>query len=296
MDRIRVALGKDKIDYLGYSYGTKLGATYATMFPQHTGRMILDSVVDPTVTTYQTAYEQDPALENRAGQLFSWTAARDKTYHLGKTRLAVESSWKKTRNELAAKPAGGRAGAAELDDLLASSMYIDDSWPDLMDAVSTYHQGNPEGLLAATDQLATQSVDVGQLAYNCLDVGWPRDWRRWHLDTITADARSPRFAWLNTWYGAPCAFWPVPPKAQPEISSALPILLLQGKDDAATPLVGAQRMRAVLTGSRLLVDAGGNHAAYLFDKNPCIDEKATKYWLTGQLPKDGNCPASEPDA
>ena len=51
MDRIRIALGKDKLDYLGYSAGSQLGATYATMFPRHTGRMILDSVVDPTATS-----------------------------------------------------------------------------------------------------------------------------------------------------------------------------------------------------------------------------------------------------
>ncbi|MGW1346782.1 alpha/beta hydrolase [Kribbella sp. NPDC002412] len=53
-------------------------------------------------------------------------------------------------------------------------------------------------------------------------------------------------------------------------------------------------MRAVLPGSRLLVDDGGNHASYLFMKNPCIDDKAEKYLLTGELPADGTCPAGHP--
>ncbi|WP_432949487.1 alpha/beta hydrolase [Kribbella sp. CA-253562] len=297
MDRIRIALGRDKIDYLGYSYGSKLGATYATLFPSHTGRMILDSVVDPSVSTYRTAYEQNPALQHRAQQLFSWTAARDSTYHLGRTRSTVETAWRDVHRKLAAKPAGGRAGGAELDDLLASSMYIDVTWGDLMRAVSDYRKGDPSTLLAATDQLASQSVDTGQLAYNCMDPGWPRNWRQWHHDTVASNASAPLFAWLNTWYGAPCAFWPVGPARDVRIGSAdvPPILLLQGKDDAATPVIGAVRMRQALKGSRLLIDGGGNHASYLFEKNPCIDRRAEKYLLTGELPPDGLCPAPTPE-
>lgn len=272
LDRIRAALGKDKIDYLGYSAGSRLGATYATLFPTHIGRMILDRVVDPTVSTYRTRYEQDPAVQNRATQLFAWAATKDVTYHLGTTEQAVASAWQTARTALAAKPAGGRAGIAELDDLLASAKYEDDSWPQAAQAVSDYRAGRPDTLLNVTDQLASGGVDAGQLAYNCVDPGWPPNWSTWHTDTTAPAGPSPLFAWLNTWYSTPCAFWPVPP-----------VLLLQGKDDSATPLIGAQRMHEVLAGSALLVDAGGNHATYLIDPN---------YLLTGQLPAEGTCPAS----
>ncbi|GAA3087575.1 alpha/beta hydrolase [Kribbella aluminosa] len=291
MDRIRIALGRDKLDYLGYSYGTKLGATYATLFPQHTGRMILNSVVDPLVSTYRTTYEQDPAFQARAGQMFGWIAGQNKTYHLGTTAKAVATVWQKARGDLAKKPAGGRAGAAELDDMLASALYTDDLWSSLADALVQYRHGDPSGLLSITDQFALQSVDPGLLAYNCTDPGWPRSWHAWHWDTTVADRRAPQFAWMNTWYSAPCAFWPVAPVKQAPIRSAVPVLLLQSRYDPATPLLGARRMRAVLTGSRLLTDDGGNHASYLFSNNPCVDGKAEKYLLTGQLPADGNCPA-----
>jgi len=149
-------------------------------------------------------------------------------------------------------------------------------------------------VVTATDQLAEQAVDTVQPAYNCMDPGWPRDWNRWHRDTALADRLTPRFAWLNTWYGAPCAFWSVGPAKQVRIGSAKvpPILLLQGRYDAATPLIGARRMHAVLPGSRLLIDDGGNHASYLLSKNPCIDDKAEKYLLTGRLLAAGTCPAS----
>ncbi|WP_238161329.1 alpha/beta hydrolase [Kribbella antibiotica] len=293
MDRIRIALGRDKIDYLGYSYGTKLGATYATMFPQHTGRMILNSVVDPLVSTYRTAYEQDPAFEARAQALFAWIAGQDKAYHLGKTAKAVQAVWDKLRSDVAKKPAGGRAGISEVDDLLGGSLYTDAEWSSVAEAIVAYRHGDPSALLSITDQLATQAVDPAQLAYNCNDPGWPRNWGTWRADTKVANYRAPHFAWLNTWYGAPCAFWPVGPAAQTKIGSTKvpPILLIQPRYDGPTPLIGARRMHAVLTGSRLLVENGGNHASYLFSKNPCIDAKAEKYLLTGQLPADGNCPA-----
>ncbi len=292
MDRIREALGKDKIDYLGYSYGTKLGATYATLFPAHTGRMILDSVVDPTVTTYQTQYQQNSALQTRAEQLFAWTAARDGTYHLGTTAAAVKAAWNELRGK---QPVDGKAGVAELDDLLASAMYGDWSWPGLLEAVAKYRGGDSSGLVSAATQ-AQYEVDPAQLAYNCADAGWPRDWATWHADTAESAKKAPLFAWLNTWYSAPCSYWPVPPSPEVRIGSAKvpPILLLQGKDDGPTPLVGAQRMHEVLVGSSLLVDGGGNHAAYLNEANPCIDDKAAHYLLTGELPKDGTCPAGAP--
>ncbi|MFB6722800.1 alpha/beta hydrolase [Kribbella sp. NPDC056345] len=294
MDRIRIALGRDKIDYLGYSYGSKLGATYATMFPQHTGRMILNSVVDPLVSTYRTGYEQDPALQARVQAMFRWIAERDKTYHLGKTAKAVQAVWDKLRSDVAKKPAGGRAGIAEVDDLLASALYTDDQWPDTADAIAQYRRGNPSGVLSLTDQFALQPVDPAQLAYNCTDPGWPRNWSAWHWETSIAAHRAPYIAWLNTWYSAPCAFWPVGPVQQTRIGSGNlpPILLIQPRYDGPTPLVGARRMHLVLKGSRLLIENGGNHATYLIRKNPCIDAKAEKYLLTGQLPADGNCPAS----
>ncbi|OLZ64754.1 hypothetical protein AV521_34135 [Streptomyces sp. IMTB 2501] len=295
MDRIRSAFHRDKLDYLGYSYGTRLGATYATLFPAHTGRMILDSVVDPKVTTYGSQYEQDPALQHRAGQFFAWAAGKDATYHLGGSRAKVSAAWNAVRTKLAAHPAGGRAGSAELDDLLASAMYTDLLWGDVAQAVSDYRRGNARTLLAATDQLALGGVDPAQLAYNCADDAWPRDWATWHRDTAAAAPKAPLFAWLNTWYSAPCAYWKAPTAKPVKIGSMKvpPVLLLQAKDDPATPVVGARRMQQALSSSRLVVAGGGNHGQYLFDGNACMDRAGNGYLLTGRLPaENATCPAS----
>ncbi|MER6565550.1 alpha/beta hydrolase [Streptomyces sp. NPDC001093] len=295
MDRIRTAFHRDKLDYLGYSYGTRLGATYATLFPSHTGRMILDSVVDPTVTTYASQYEQDPALQHRTGQFFAWAAKKDRTYHLGTSAAKVSAAWDAVREKLGAHPAGGRAGSAEIDDLLASAMYTDLDWGNVAQAVADYRRGDASTLLGATDQLALGGVDPAQLAYNCVDDAWPRDWATWHRDTAAAAPKAPLFAWLNTWYSAPCAFWKVPTARPVKIGSAKvpPILLLQAKDDPATPVEGARRMHQVLAGSRLVVAGGGDHGQYLFDGNTCMDQHGSRYLLTGRLPADNSkCPAT----
>ncbi|WP_067116534.1 alpha/beta hydrolase [Streptomyces yokosukanensis] len=295
MDRIRGAFHRDKLDYLGYSYGTRLGATYATLFPAHTGRMILDSVVDPTVSTYGAQFEQDPALQHRADQFFAWAADKDATYHLGTSRAKVSATWDAVRRNLAAHPAGRRAGSAELDDLLASAMYTDQFWSDVAQNVSDYRRGDASGLLGATDQLASGAVDPARLAYNCVDDAWPRDWAAWHRDTAAAARKAPLFAWLNTWYSAPCAYWKAPATKPVKIGSVKvpPILLLQAEDDPATPVVGARRMQKALSASRLVVAGGGNHGQYLFDGNACMDRAGNGYLLTGKLPAaNATCPAS----
>ncbi|MBB4682859.1 alpha/beta hydrolase [Amycolatopsis jiangsuensis] len=294
MDRIRTALGKDKLDYLGYSYGTELGATYATMFPATSGKMVLDSVVDPTASGYESGFEQDPALQHRAGQFFEWAAKQDATYHLGTTGDAVAGTWNDLRGKLGAEPLENKVGSAELDNMLASTMYIDASWPTLARAVTDYRAGETSALTSAAGQLALSAVNGPQLAYNCADDEWPADWRKWHADTTRAATESPLFAWLNTWYSAPCAFWKAPTAPPLEIGSGdvPPVLLVQAKDDSATPFPGAQRMQRAFEGSRMVLSDGGNHGQFLFDQNDCVDKPVTQYLLTGQLPAaDVKCAA-----
>ncbi|MBF6575461.1 alpha/beta hydrolase [Nocardia farcinica] len=93
LDAVRAALGLDRIDYLGTSYGTYLGAVYATLFPDRVGRMVLDSNVHPGWIWTEEFAQQQAAGKQRMDDLFGWIAERDAEYHLGSTPLQVYRTW-----------------------------------------------------------------------------------------------------------------------------------------------------------------------------------------------------------
>lgn len=92
-ERVRQALGVEQISIHGLSYGTLLGSTYATLFPQHTDKMVLDSGANPDWMWNQVLLEQNEPYKQRVHAMFDWIAANDDTYGLGDTPLAVYQRW-----------------------------------------------------------------------------------------------------------------------------------------------------------------------------------------------------------
>ncbi|BAH51630.1 hypothetical protein ROP_33830 [Rhodococcus opacus B4] len=92
-EQVRATLGEDVIDIYGLSYGTILGSTYATLFPQHTGRMVLDSAVDQKWLWNDVLWQQNDGYKGRFYDLMDWVAAHDDTYGLGDTPLKVYQRW-----------------------------------------------------------------------------------------------------------------------------------------------------------------------------------------------------------
>lgn len=117
IERVRQALGVPKVSLYGLSYGTWLMSTYATLFPQHTDRLILDSAVDPTRAWGSVLDDQTPAYEARARQLMAWIAAHDDVYHLGKTPLAVYRRWSDLVSREAGVPPSLMAPPARVGDV-----------------------------------------------------------------------------------------------------------------------------------------------------------------------------------
>lgn len=94
MNAVREALELAEIDYVGVSYGTAIGTDYATLFPEHTGRMVLDSNTHPDWRWSKQAEQTALAQEQRVNDMFAWIAERDDYYGLGDTPLKVFHSWK----------------------------------------------------------------------------------------------------------------------------------------------------------------------------------------------------------
>jgi len=308
LDQIRAAMGQQKLNYLGYSYGTYIGQVYATLFPDRVRRMVLDSTVDPTGAWYADNIAQDYAFQGRMRAFFTWVARNQGTYHIGTTAAAVSRSWYAARARLAAHPApeptGPSIGPDEFDDTFLVGGYDNGYWPPLAAAAASYlHAGSTQQLITLFRQAGKQSENEFAVynAVECADAPWPRNWARWNSDARRVYRTAPFEAWDNTWFNAACAFWPLRGPARPLRIGApgLPgILMLQGTLDAATPYAGAQNAHRLLPTARMVVVVGGgNHGQSLaYPPNSCVDGYLNRYLATGSLPArpglvNATCPA-----
>ncbi|MFE6836992.1 alpha/beta hydrolase [Streptomyces sp. NPDC057705] len=298
IDLLRAALGAQRISYFGYSYGTYLGAVYAKLHPGRVHRLVLDSVVDPGGVWYEDNLAQDRAFDARHKAFLAWVAAHDATYGLGTDAAAVEERWYAMREAVGQAPAGGKVGAAELEDTFMPGGYYNGYWPNLAEAFAAYAvKQDPKPLVAAYERFGAVEPSAGNgysvyTAVQCRDSAWPRDWNQWRTDMWRTHAEAPFMTWNNAWYNAPCAFWPTEALQAPDVTNAdlPPALLLQATEDAATPFGGALSMRDKLKGSALVVEEGGGNHGIALSGNKCLDEKVSAYLRTGQA-ADATCPA-----
>jgi pimeloyl-ACP methyl ester carboxylesterase len=304
VDSIRAAFGVAQINFYGFSWDTYVGEVYATLFPGRVRRMVLDSTVDPTGVWYTDNIDQDYAFQARMDAFYAWVARYNGTYQLGSTAAQVRAAYYRARDQLLATPAGGIVGADELDDTYLLGGYLDEIWPGLAQALSSYlNAGQDAALIAQYQAYGTQNENEFAVynAVQCTDAAWPRSWAYWTSDTELVYKTAPFYAWGNAWFNAACAFWPVRGPARPlQIRGAgLPgILMLQGTLDPATPYAGAQDAHKLLPSARMVVvEGGGNHGQSLESPpDACVQGYVNAYLATGALPSapglvNATCPA-----
>ncbi|WP_327433261.1 alpha/beta hydrolase [Streptomyces sp. NBC_01236] len=295
MDSIRGALGAEKINYFGYSYGTYLGAVYAKLYPNHVRRLVLDSIVDPGGVWYDDNIGQDYAFNDRHLAFLAWVAKHNATYKLGTDPAKVETKWYAMRAALAKKPAQKKVGASELEDTYIPGGYYNGYWPSLAEAFAAYvNDKNTDPLVEAYDNFAAvdASGDNGYSVYTavqCRDTSWPRDWNQWREDNWAVYDKAPLMVWNNAWYNAPCAFWPTRSLQPVDIANAAlpPALLFQATNDAATPYEGGVIVHHQLRGSSLVVEQGGGNHGITLSGNTCLDTYLAAYLTDGKLPHSG---------
>jgi pimeloyl-ACP methyl ester carboxylesterase len=296
MDSIRAALGQQKINYYGISYGTYLGQVYATLFPHRVRKMVLDSVVDPQGAWWADNVAQDYAFQARMDTFFGWIARYNSVYRLGATQSQVTATFNAAMNKLETHPISGPSGPLigpdELSDTFLIGGYSNSYWPYLAAALASYlHHGSTSQLIGLYKEAGQQGENEFAVytAVECSDVNWPRSWAYWNSATRTIYAKAPYEAWGNAWFNAACAFWPVRGAARPlHINGAglPPILMVQGTLDAATPYAGALVARRLLPSAKLVVvQGGGNHGQSVsYPPNTCVDGYVASYLGSGKLP------------
>lgn len=284
MDRIRAALGVQKVSYYGFSYGTYLGQVYATLYPGHVRRMVLDANVDPRKVWYTAQLSQDVGFQRTVRRFFGWLARNHSTYHLGATEKSVEAGFDAEYQHLKAHPAQGKVGPDELTDFVTTAAYYQFVWPQI---AAGYQRliatGDGSGIAVGPGD------DNGYAVYNavqCSDAAWPRSYRTWRADARRFDRAAPFITWSNVWFNASCLFWPVHGGTPVIIdgSGAPPVLLVDETLDSATPYSGSLEVRRLFPRSRLLALPGGvSHAASL-NGDACEDDTIAAYLATGKLP------------
>jgi pimeloyl-ACP methyl ester carboxylesterase len=296
MNEIRRAFGVQQVTYYGISYGTYLGQVFGTLFPGHVRRMVLDSTVGPTGAWYRDNISQDYAFQGRIDAFFAWTAKYDSTYHLGAAMAQVQAAYYKIRGQLARTPANGpdgpMVGPDELDDTIEFGGYLDTVWPSFAQALSEYAgDGNGAGLITAFQEWGAQNENSFAVynAVECGDVNWPRNWSKWQSDAERVYQTARFETWVNVWFNAACAFWPVTGPAKPfQVTGAQlpPVLMLQGTLDAATPYAGAQDAHKLLPTARMVVvEGGGNHGQSLESPpDSCVRNYLNSYLAAGAVP------------
>ncbi|WP_184080361.1 alpha/beta hydrolase [Nocardiopsis mwathae] len=297
LDAIRAALGRERIDYLGYSYGTYLGGVYATLYPERVRRLVLDSVVHPDRSWYQGNLAQSRSLEAAAGRFFDWVARHDSAYGLGDTAEEVAGRYYATREALRARPVDDRIGPTELESTFLVAAYAAQAWPFLASALADLSNDNrPARLVSAFDRMG-ESPDhdpsfAAYLATECTDAPWPRSWQRWRTDARGVHADAPFLGWYNIWYNAPCAFWPAEPGEwfQVDGERVENALLVHATGDGPTPVGGAYAMHRRFPEARLVIEDGGLSHGVALRGNTCVDDAVIDYLREGRLPDAGGTP------
>ncbi|MCP2263539.1 alpha/beta hydrolase [Promicromonospora thailandica] len=301
MDMLRGALGDDKLSYLGYSYGTQLGATYAGLFPKRAGRLVLDGALDPTLSSDEVALQQAEGFESalrayvtdcQAGSDCPLTG--DVTSGLQQIQAIVEDA---EPNPI--PTSSGRFVTKKLAFYgVAVTMYDEASWSFLTQALrEVLQQGTGDDLLYLADVYNDRNEDgtfksnseEAFRAINCADARAEEDMGTMQALAAQIQEAAPTLGESFGYSGIECTDWPYPPAKQefdPAAEGAPPIVVVGTTNDPATPYRWAQSLAKTLSSAVLVTYEGEGHTAY-GRSNACVANAVEKYLLEGTVPDDG---------
>ena len=304
LDLLRAALGDPKLTYLGYSYGTRIGSSYAEQYPQNVRAMVLDGAIDPNADPFEADIRQAEAFQ-KAFDDFAADCAKSPDCPLGTDPAKAVEVYHSLVNPLVEKPAPTKdpRGLSYSDAIVGTilPLYSPTLWPELTAALDELKSGNGDKLLALADQYMgrdedghyTNATDV-RSAVNCVDRPPITDRSR----VVEQDRRlrevAPFMSYGEFTGNAPlstCVFWPVPPTSQPHqisVRDLPPVLVISTTGDPATPYQAGVDLASQLHGA-LLTYEGTQHTVAL-EGNPCVDDIVTKYLIDLTLPPpDARC-------
>ncbi len=293
LDQIRAALGEPKASFLGYSYGTHLGAVYTTLFPNSTDRVVLDSSLPAKGWDIEGGRGYGRGMEDRFPDFAKWVAAHPE-HGLGTTPGQVKAKYFDLANRLDQAPTQGIDGPA-FRFLTFAYTYSDKQFAALAEIWRALDTGQP--LPPAPDPgLDPDNAISGRLYTICNDARWPTSVGTYQRNVAVDRLRYPMFGAASANI-QPCAFWADPAEQPVRVGDRGPanVLIAQNDRDPATPLAGAENMRQALGKRSVMVTADqGGHGAYVLASNKCLNSTVTSFLADGKRPaRDLEC-AAEP--
>ena len=315
LDLLRQAVGDDRLTYLGFSYGSYLGTTYANLFPHNVRALAIDGVLDPVLwssgwqirsdrTATAEVFDEFLRLCDEAGEACAFSGPQ-----------GSRARWEALRDALREEPLVFPDGFEYRYDFLigdtTSGMYAPEVWVELavmLDFLSDAIFGDqaaaaevaPRRGVASSSSLTPPTFEAdypnGFDAYygnQCADTDYPSSFFTWlAIDRYAANGSEwgPLWWWGNT----PCSNWPVNRDRYigPWVTrTSAPVLVVGNSFDPATAYSGAQSTSRLLRGSSLLTYAGWGHTAY--GRNDCTTVYIDAYLVSGAVPPRGTvCPAN----
>ncbi|MER5219255.1 alpha/beta hydrolase [Streptomyces flaveus] len=292
MDRIRTALGEPKLSYLGASYGTSLGAVYATLFPKRSDRVVLDSNMGAGGYDATAMRLFARGMEDRFPDFAAFAAARPE-YGLGTTPRQVTAKFFDLAERLDANPVHGIDGTA-FRGMTFGLLYGDATMPSLAENWQALDKGRP---LPSDPPEYTENQLAARFYVICGDSRWPETVREYQRNVAVDRIKYPMLGASTAGIG-PCAFWPDERVEKPvRIDDRGPsnVLMVQNERDPGTPLAGARELRRALGQRATMVTADqGGHGVYPFGANTCANDAVTAFLTTGQRPSQDLACAAEP--
>ena len=297
MDAIRRALGEEQISYFGFSYGSELGATWATLFPDTVRAAVLDGASDPDADRVQSSLQQIAGFEASVGRFLAACSA-NATCPIH-SQGDAEGFFDQLMRDLADSPVPSRPGRPLVGrDIAATAvimaMYSERSWSSLELALLAAHDGDGSGLLALYDAYYQRRSDgtwgnelEAFQTISCADEPERPSIAQLESERELYVAAAPRLVPADSPVGVFCSFFP------PSIDVRIPItgrgagqiLVIGTTGDPSTPLESTRRMAAALEQGVLVVVEAEQHTGY--NVNFCINDVVTQYLVNRIVPATG---------
>lgn len=298
MDIIRAALDEEELNYLGFSYGTKLGMTYAEHYPETVGRFVLDGMMDTSVDSHELELAQARGFEDALEGYAEWCVEQEDCPVDGEPEdvvAAVQDLFEQIEEQPWESPDGRTVSISVFVNGFILPMYDPQGWEFLNEGLSAaLEQDDFFHFQYWADQSAGRDQDgtydwMSQLAFGaimCLDYPVSSEPEEIEEEVEALTEAAPTFGPYLGHSGLTCDEWPHEPVGEtwePEqAQEAGEMLMIGTTGDPATPVEWAENMHELVPGSSLLISEGEGHLAYRPGAD-CVTDIVEAYLFEGEL-------------